>query len=143
VPDVPRGLAEAPLHLLRRALQAYTAQWQSLCPQVTPPQYAVLLTLRERPTINQTRLGELTGIDTATLTPLLRSLEERGLLSRRTDEGNRRRKLLELTEQGVGVVTQVKGLVAQTDDIMLAGLSPEQRRSLLTALATLAALTER
>jgi DNA-binding MarR family transcriptional regulator len=93
--------------------------------------------------INQTHLGELTGIDTATLTPLLRSLEKRGLLSRRTDEGNRRRKLLELTEEGVGVVRQVKGLVVQTDNIMLAGLSPEQRRSLVTALATLAALPER
>lgn len=136
--DIPLGLAQAPLHLLRRALQAYTAQWQRLSPQVTPPQAAVLLALREKPTITQTHVGELTGIDTATLTPLLRSLEERGFLSRRVDEGNKRRKLLELTEQGTALVTKVEALAARTDDIMLAGLSPEQRRDLMTALATLA-----
>jgi DNA-binding MarR family transcriptional regulator len=134
---------ESPLHLLRRALQAYTAQWQRLCPQVTPPQYAVLLTLQGRPTITQTHLGELTGIDTATLTPLLRSLEERGFLTRRTDEGNRRRKLLELTGDGADLVARVQGIAQETDDVMLAELSSEQRRSLVAALATLATLADR
>lgn len=141
VTDTPHYLVKSPLHLLRRALQGYTAQWQQLCPQVTPPQLAVLVSLRERPTISQTHLSELTGIDTATLTPLLHSLEKRGLLTRRTDENNRRRKLLELTEEGAELVTGVEPLAEQLDDFMLSGLSPELRRDLMTALTELAGLT--
>ncbi|WP_053762096.1 MULTISPECIES: MarR family winged helix-turn-helix transcriptional regulator [Streptomyces] len=141
--DIPHSLTDAPLHLLRRALQAYTAQWQRLYPQLTPPQASVLLTLRDRPSISQTHLGELTAIDGATLTPLLRSLEERGYLSRRVDEHNRRRKLVELTKHGADVVEQAQRIAARTDEIMLADLTQEQRRNLMTTLATLAGLTKR
>ncbi|WP_236796995.1 MarR family winged helix-turn-helix transcriptional regulator [Amycolatopsis sp. GM8] len=142
MPNAPRELVESPLHLLRRALQAYTAQWQRVCPMITPPQYAVLLVVQGQRSITQTHVGELTGIDAATLTPLLRSLEERGFLTRRVDEENRRRKLLELTKEGAALVTRVKRLADQTEKRMLAGLSQEQRDGLMTALATLADLRE-
>ena len=45
--------------------------------------------------------------------------------------------------QGADLVTQVEGLTAQTDAAMLGDLSPEQRRTLMTALAILAGLAER
>lgn len=123
-------------------MQAYTAQWQRHCPDITPPQYAVLLTLRERPSITQTHLGTLTGIDLATLTPLVRALEDRRLLTRRTDDTNRRRKILELTDEGAEVVDRVRTSVAAIDKTMLAGLSADHRHQLVTALADLAELSE-
>ncbi|MFE7300646.1 MarR family winged helix-turn-helix transcriptional regulator [Streptomyces sp. NPDC057579] len=127
-------LLDSPLHLLRRALQAYTAQWQTAVGDITPPQYAVLLTLSERPGIDQSRLGEATGIDLATLAPLVHRMEQRGLLTRRVDPGNRRRKLLALAEDGSRALERIGPLVDAVDEGVLGGLSPQERAALLHAL---------
>ncbi|MFE2320996.1 hypothetical protein ACFXC8_49775 [Streptomyces sp. NPDC059441] len=60
-----------------------------------------------------------------------------------TPSSARRRKLLELTGDGADLVVRVLGLARETDDIMLAELSNEQRRSPVAALATLATLADR
>ncbi|MFI8997812.1 MarR family winged helix-turn-helix transcriptional regulator [Streptomyces sp. NPDC053542] len=101
---------------------------------ITPPQYAVLLTVRERPGIDQSRLGERTGIDRATLVPLLHRLEERGLLARETDMTNRRRKQLTLTDEGRRTTERLGPLADEVDEAALGGMPPEQRTALLEAL---------
>ncbi|MEV6901763.1 MarR family transcriptional regulator [Amycolatopsis sp. NPDC051372] len=93
-----RPLDDAPLYLLRQALRTYTARWQETVRELTPPQYVALRVLRSSPDLDQAALAEATRIDTATLTPLLARLEERGYVVRRVDPGNRRRKLLRVTE---------------------------------------------
>jgi DNA-binding MarR family transcriptional regulator len=78
----------------------------------------------------------------ATLTPLLRLLQDRGYLTRRTDARNRRRKLLKLTEEGAVLVKRVRVLAAQTEERMLANCSSEQRQNLVTILSVVARLRE-
>ncbi|WP_181138389.1 MarR family winged helix-turn-helix transcriptional regulator [Streptomyces sp. Ru73] len=138
-PRTPQSpsLRESPLHLLRRSLQAYTAVWQSTVGDVTPPQYAVLLTVREQPDVDQSRLGRVTGIDLATLAPLVHRLEQRGLLTRRVDPANRRRKLLRLTEEGVRALERTGPLADEVDATALRGLTPEQRTALTDALRSI------
>lgn len=127
-------MLESPLHLLRRALQSYAAQWNSVVGEVTPPQYAVLMTVRERPGIDQSRLGEITGIDFATLAPLVHRLEQRGVLDRQVDPANRRRKLLTLTEAGVASVERIGPLSESVDEHVLGGIPAEMRATFIEVL---------
>ncbi|WP_244204474.1 MarR family winged helix-turn-helix transcriptional regulator [Streptomyces africanus] len=133
-PQTPQYLADSPLHLLRRALQSYTARWQEAVGDVTPPQYSVLLTVHAYPGIDQSRLGVTTGIDPATLAPLVQRLELRGLLAREVDPANRRRKLLTLTEDGMTTVDRIRPLADVVDDAVLGDLPDTQRAALVEAL---------
>ncbi|MEU7638388.1 MarR family winged helix-turn-helix transcriptional regulator [Streptomyces sp. NPDC039016] len=133
-PQTPQYLADSPLHLLRRALQSYSAKWQEAVGDVTPPQYAVLLTVHERPGIDQSRLGDLTGIDLATLAPLVHRLELRGLLSREVDPANRRRKLLTLTGDGNATLDRIRPLGEAVDASIVGGLPETHRAVLLESL---------
>jgi DNA-binding MarR family transcriptional regulator len=135
---IPRALAESPLYMLRRALRIYTAEWHRLYGALTPPQCAVLLTLRENPGLTQSQMGDLTGIDLATLTPLLRGLEERGQLTRLTAPDNRRRKVLQLTKEGAELVDFISKSSASLDEAVLGDLPQEHRDALMSALTHIA-----
>ena len=67
---------------------------------LTYPQYLVMLVLWEGdgPTVSQ--LGERLGLDSGTLTPLLKRLQALGLLQRLRDAADERRVLLRLTPAG-------------------------------------------
>ncbi|MEW1750095.1 MarR family winged helix-turn-helix transcriptional regulator [Streptomyces angustmyceticus] len=133
-PQTPPYLAGSPLHLLRRALQSYSAKWQEAVGDVTPPQYAVLLTVHECPGIDQSRLGEMTGIDLATLAPLVHRLELRGLLAREVDPANRRRKLLTLTGDGNATLDRIRPLGEAVDAAVVGGLPDAHRAVLMESL---------
>jgi DNA-binding MarR family transcriptional regulator len=122
------------LHLLRRALQSYAARWVATIDDVTPTQYAVLVTVFNHPGLSQSAVGELTAIDLATLVPLAHRLEERGLLTRAVDPANRRRKQLALTEKGVATVERIHPLSEAVDEAVLGAMRPDQRATLLDAL---------
>lgn len=141
--DDPGSLLESPLHLLRRALQSYTAQWQATISELTPPQYAVLLTVRDEPGVDQSRLSELTRIDVATLTPVLVRLEQRGLIARNIDPGNKRRKMLTLTGEGRDLIARTDPRARSVDAMALQGLSSAQVDSLTQALRSIATRSPR
>ncbi|NUZ04527.1 MarR family winged helix-turn-helix transcriptional regulator [Piscinibacter koreensis] len=106
---------------------------------LTFPQYLVLLELFSAAPRSVGELGTKLGMDTGTITPLLKRLEAAGAVTRRRDPADERRVLVSLTAAGealripvLGVVDQVKGacpvdeerLVALRDT--LAGLAPRE-----------------
>lgn len=93
-------LEDGMAHQLRRASQAVNASWQLRSGDLTPPQFAVLHVLDERGSLDQKTLGALAAVDRSTLTPLLDRLAARGLITKSTDPGNRRRQLVSLTPAG-------------------------------------------
>ncbi|MET8956581.1 MarR family winged helix-turn-helix transcriptional regulator [Streptomyces sp. NPDC004393] len=133
-----RPIVEAPLYLLRRALQTYTSIWQTEVRDLTPPQYTVLRSLQEEPDLDQSTLGRRAGIDVATLTPLLDRLESRGFVEREVDPKNRRRKLLRLSKPGARLLDDIHPAVRQAEEHALAGLSPEERDTLTDMLERVA-----
>jgi DNA-binding MarR family transcriptional regulator len=133
-----RSVVEAPLYLLRRALQAYTSIWQAEVPDLTPPQYNVLRNLQEEPDLDQSGVSRRAGIDVATLTPLLDRLESRGFLARQVDPKNRRRKLLRLSEQGIRLLNDLLPAVHKAEERALAGLSTKERDALAEMLKRVA-----
>jgi len=67
---------------------------------LTYPQYLAMLVLWESDGIAVSQLGERLGLDSGTLTPLLKRLESAGLMQRLRDSADERRVLLQLSAAG-------------------------------------------
>lgn len=68
--------------------------------ELTYPQYLVFLVLWEKDDITVKTLGERLFLDSGTITPLIKRLEARGLVSRRRDDEDERQVRIRLTEDG-------------------------------------------
>lgn len=73
-------------------------------------------------------------IDPATLTGLLNRMEEKGLIRRCNEDGNRRSLHVYLTEQGWDKQREVRQTMERQSEAVQAGLSEEQRAQLLDCL---------
>jgi DNA-binding MarR family transcriptional regulator len=67
---------------------------------LTYPQYLVMLVLWEGDGLSVSQVGERLGLDSGTLTPLLKRLQAAGLLQRLRDKADERRVLLQLSDAG-------------------------------------------
>lgn len=67
---------------------------------LTYPQYLVLLVLWETDSVPVSMITEKLLLDTSTITPLLKRMEEQGLLTRERSREDERRVIVSLTEQG-------------------------------------------
>lgn len=79
---------------------------------LTYPQYLVMLALWERAPSIVGDLGEALGLDSATLTPLLKRMEAGGLVTRRRDPADERRVLVEPTAKGEALRGAMKDVTA-------------------------------
>ncbi|MEK4065438.1 MarR family winged helix-turn-helix transcriptional regulator [Peribacillus sp. FSL R5-0717] len=71
--------------------------------KVTYPQYLVLLLLWEQDTLTVKKLGELLALDSGTLTPMLKRMEQNGLIVRERSTEDERSVMIKLTEKGLGL----------------------------------------
>ncbi|MFE4350287.1 MarR family winged helix-turn-helix transcriptional regulator [Peribacillus butanolivorans] len=69
--------------------------------EVTYPQYLVLLLLWEQDTLTVKKLGELLALDSGTLTPMLKRMEQNGLIVRERSTQDERSVMVQLTEKGL------------------------------------------
>jgi MarR family transcriptional regulator, organic hydroperoxide resistance regulator len=95
---------------------------------LTFPQYLVMVELLDGTPRTVGDLGGKLGMDTGTITPLLKRLEKAELVTRRRDANDERRVLIDLTAAGDAlrgrlqeVPDQIKSACRLTDD-MAAGL---------------------
>jgi DNA-binding MarR family transcriptional regulator len=70
---------------------------------LTYPQYLVMLVLWQEAPQSVSALGDRLHLDSGTLTPLLKRMENAGLVTRSRDAADERRVLIGLTEQGVAL----------------------------------------
>lgn len=75
---------------------------------LTYPQYLVMLALWERSPLTVSEIGVALGLDSATLTPLLKRVEAAGYVTRRRDAADERRVLVEPTERGAALKEKAK-----------------------------------
>lgn len=68
---------------------------------VTYPQYLVLLLLWEQDTLTVKKLGELLALDSGTLTPMLKRMEQNGLIVRQRSAQDERSVKILLTTKGL------------------------------------------
>jgi DNA-binding MarR family transcriptional regulator len=130
---------EAAGHVIRRVHQRATSIFLDVMSDLglTPTQFAALAKLHDEGALSQNHLGRLTAMDPATVQGVIRRLVERGLVDRQADEGDRRRSVLRLTEEGREVaVTAIARGFEVTDRV----LEPLNRRDRERAMALLARL---
>ncbi|SRR6266496_1287105 len=101
------------------------------------PVWLVLISLKGRPLASQRELAEAVGIQGATLTHHLDTMESAGLATRRRDPANRRLHLVELTPAGDALFLRLRDAATAFDRRLRAGLSEGdagQLEALLTRL---------
>ncbi|EGM71570.1 MarR family winged helix-turn-helix transcriptional regulator [Shewanella sp. HN-41] len=78
--------------------------------ELTYPQYLVMLVLWEEQGISVKTLGDKLFLDSGTLTPLLKRLESKGLVSRGRSEQDERVRVLALTPEGIALKSQASDI---------------------------------
>ena len=87
------------VHAAARAMNsAYQPLLEAL--GITYPQYVVMMILWEEDGARVSHIGERLFLDSATLTPLLKRMEQAGLLTRARAASDERQVIISLTEQG-------------------------------------------
>lgn len=132
-------------YLLARTGSAARQRWARMLADrgLTPHHYGMLMTLDERGPSGQQRLSELIGIDPRNAVPVVDGLAERGLLTRELDPGDRRRRVLTLTEAGRDMVHELTETGAEIEAEFLRALDPADQQELhRMLLALLASSTE-
>lgn len=99
---------------------------------LTYPQYLAFLVLWEKDDITVKALGERLFLDSGTITPLIKRLEARGLVSRHRDPDDERHVRIRLTDEGRALkakamaiplaVAKGTGLTREGADVLLAEL---------------------
>ncbi len=129
-------LERSPLHLLHRAGQCAAEVFQSELGSgdLTPRQFAVLVTVSQNEGLSQTHLVERTGIDRSTLADIVRRMLKKGLLQRRRTREDARAYAVKLTDEGSRMLKSVEPLSRRVDDRILSSLPAGQRERLLQDL---------
>ncbi|MEW1655118.1 MULTISPECIES: MarR family transcriptional regulator [unclassified Streptomyces] len=135
----PHAVTAAPGYQVRRLYQAYLSVWmRAVDPTLTGPQFAVLTAVDTTPGRDQRSMASAVSLDTSTMADVARRLEGRGLIVRRTDATDGRRKLLFLTEEGERTLGEARERSRRLDERLLApfeGAQPPDVMELLTSLA--------
>ena len=114
----------------RKIVAAYTPVLKPL--GLTYTQYLVMLVLWEKDGIGVGQLCARLRLDSGTLTPVLKKLEERSLLERRRSGKDERVVILTLTDQGRALREQALGIPEEVGRCL--SLSPEEAGILYTLL---------
>lgn len=102
---------------------------------ITYPQYLVLMVLSERDHVAMTEIAQRLRLESSTLTPMLKRLEEQGIVRRKRYAFDERKVIISLTEKGLALISRAKTIPAQVSKA--SGLTAEESRALRTLLAKL------
>jgi len=98
-------------------------------------EFASLAILREHSPITQQELGDILFVDANNLVLLLNELESREFALRRRDPADRRRHLVEITDEGIRALDAAEKGIESVEDDVFAPLSATERAELHQLLA--------
>lgn len=129
----------APGYLFRRMQQIAVAIFVEECKayDLTPVQYASLVSIRTHPGIDATRLSAVIAFDRSTLGSVIERLEAKAYIERKPSPGDKRTKLLYLTKSGAALLRDIIPSVERAQARMLQPLKPADRKTLLALLTQL------
>lgn len=137
VPDSSRlrDLYRRPGFMIRRCHQIAVAIFADECRalDLTTTQYGILFVLGHHPGIDQISLARLLGLDRSTTGMVVGRLEERDLLRRTVDSGDKRKRVLHLTPAAEKLLARAQPVVRRAQERLLAPFNAQERQ-MLTAL---------
>ncbi len=95
--------------------------------------------LVQNPGSIQRDIAQMTRTSPASVTSLLQGLERRGLVERRTEDGNERSKRVYATPAGAELIAGFGAAMASADDLILAPLDQTERATLHALLTKITA----
>ena len=99
--------------------------------------FYILMTLMESEGVTQSELGKRLKLPPYGITRLIDSMQAAGLLERRDDPTSRRNHLIFLRPRGKTIAPEVREIIAQVNNQLLAGLSDSERHEFTQTLAKL------
>lgn len=125
-----------PGHLIRRlnqiAVSIFQDRMQALGLDLTPVQFAALVSLRDNPGIDQATLAGFIAHDRVTIGGVVDRLQAKALVARTVNENDRRSRSLVLTAAGAEMLDRVLPEVTALQDEILCGLAPDERDAFIT-----------
>ncbi len=104
---------------------------------LTPRQFAVLVTVSQNEGLSQTDLVEKTGIDRSTLADIVRRMLKKSLLQRRRTKEDARAYAVKLTDEGWRVLKNAEPMAKRVDERILSVLPAAQRERFISDLNTI------
>jgi len=126
-------------HLLRRAYKNARKHMLDRISEhdLTPMQTAALHALVENGSTSQNKLGRYIGMEPGNVHGLVERLTKKNLISSRRDENDARHYVLELTDHGKAVTSEIIPLRYIASEDILEPLSTPERKRFLELLAKL------
>lgn len=126
-------------YLLKHAAQRLTALTDAALEpfDIDSKDFGALRVLAHREPTSQLQAAQTLGIDRTTMVALLDVLERKGVVTRRPDPVDRRRNLVELTEEGLRAYDAAHAAHADAEKAFLAGISASAAGQLRRTLRTL------
>lgn len=117
----------------REILRKYTPFLKDL--GLTYTQYIVMMVMWERKKLTIGELGKQLFLDTGTLSPLLKSMQEKGLLTRCREKNDERIVNIEITQAGEELKEKALSIPARVGACI--NLAPEDAKELYRILYTI------
>lgn len=126
IDDSAARMAEQPCFALYSTVNAVTRAYRPLLEplDLTYPQYVVMMFLWEDDETDLRTLAERARLDPATLTPIVKRLEQKGLLRRLRSRADERRLVITVTADGRELQERARAVPAAM--VCRVGISPEQ-----------------
>lgn len=124
------------LHLLHRAGQCAEVLFalEAEGSELTPRQYAVLLTVADNPDVSQTVLVAETGVDRSTLADIVRRLVDKRLLQRKRTKEDARMYAVRITAKGQSTLAALRPAAGRVDARLLSVLNAGNRSDFIENL---------
>jgi DNA-binding MarR family transcriptional regulator len=134
-PDANALATEAVMNTIRTADMVFDRIGRLLRPlNVSAAGGLVLGILRDRGQMSPSELGDRLIVTRATVTGLLDSLERRGFVRRTPNPADRRGLLVEITEDGLAVLQELRTLVHRNERDWLSVFSESELRDYIAVL---------
>ena len=99
---------------------------------LTYTQYITMMVFWEKETCSAKELGDLLYLDSGTLTPVLKSLEQKGLVKRCRSSADERVLMIEITAQGQALKERAVAIPAKVAPCV--NLTPDEAKNLYQSL---------
>jgi len=139
IPEEEKRLERQLCFAVYATAHAFTRAYKPILERVglTYPQYLVMLVLWEKSRLPVKTIGEQLDLDSGTLSPLLKRLEQNGLIGRTRDPKDERQVIVSLSEKGEAMKGEVEGIMLAIGEAV--GCSADDMASLRNRLQELRA----
>ena len=133
-----KTLQNLPGHQIRRLNQIstylFSKHMQDAGYDITPVQYSALLAIKVMPNSDQVQIANYISYDKVTIGGVIERLQRKGFISRAVNERDKRARILNITNEGIHMISQVDAVIEQIQQDILKMLDEEEQQTFLRLL---------